>query len=727
MEKNLTKNRIIIAALFVIVIVLAMATIGLTYAWFTDRETSESQVIKFGKIDIVLNNAGLFQSTNEAIVEDIMPGDQLKLKYSFSNAEDSEDSYCLAYIDISSDDIVGSAFEDFGALSGYYAGTTKTSESNKTCVELTDSVTELSYELPFEIPSSLTNDFADKEIRIVLTVMAIQKANMRGETENEKKANAYDLLVIEYENGLHTPGLTFELNEGEESYSVSGYTGSATTVNIYSRYNGMPVTTIAADAFKDTTVSKVYMQDGITTISDGALYNSTLTEFVWPKTMTSFAAAALNMTDLEAIFMQDKLRVYYTGTFEYLLNDVQTNVGAQMFTELMYQYNMIAEQNSLSAVGYIYSETKPTSEMRSYTIEGETVPLYYWHYQNGVPSVWEFERVELENGLIIEENGTGWSVVGYNGSATEITIPESHEGVTINKVDTMLANTSLNRISIGSGVGFTNKFFPTTNVAWKDSFEYVLFAEDAIDSVWNIYLALGEIALSGGDTGDQVIKDKFVCSFGFDEWNALMERNSELYGNSGGTVEYAALFLAVWSGSPLLYSELEPTIEMNAVNWNTCDGSGVLYTYWHYVDGNITTWQLNVLNYDSSSDCYFAYIDSNRNSYAVVDGSGKNVTTLKIPETYKGLPVTTIYKGAFWNSTFNSIIIPSSVTTIMDSAFFNSSGVTKVYYSGADATAWSQIQIETNNDRLTNATRYYYSETSKAGCWHYVDNVPTLW
>jgi hypothetical protein len=41
--------------------------------------------------------------------------------------------------------------------------------------------------------------------------------------------------------------------------------------------------------------------------------------------------------------------------------------------------------------------------------------------------------------------------------------------------------------------------------------------------------------------------------------------------------------------------------------------------------------------------------------------------------------------------------------------------------------AWSGITIGSNNTSLTNAMRYYYSETYSAGKWHYVDNVPTHW
>ena len=57
-----------------------------------------------------------------------------------------------------------------------------------------------------------------------------------------------------------------------------------------------------------------------------------------------------------------------------------------------------------------------------------------------------------------------------------------------------------------------------------------------------------------------------------------------------------------------------------------------------------------------------------------------------------------------------SIIIPDSVTSIGAYAFYNCSGLKTVYYKGT-AEQWDKISINDGNGCLTNATRYYYSET----------------
>ena len=75
-------------------------------------------------------------------------------------------------------------------------------------------------------------------------------------------------------------------------------------------------------------------------------------------------------------------------------------------------------------------------------------------------------------------------------------------------------------------------------------------------------------------------------------------------------------------------------------------------------------------------------------------------------------------------------MIPDSVTAIDSSAFYACDGLEAVYYGGTEAD-WANIYISSvDNSSLTNATRYYYSETeptSSGNYWHYVDGIPTAW
>ncbi|MDR1094303.1 MAG: leucine-rich repeat protein, partial [Clostridiales bacterium] len=103
-----------------------------------------------------------------------------------------------------------------------------------------------------------------------------------------------------------------------------------------------------------------------------------------------------------------------------------------------------------------------------------------------------------------------------------------------------------------------------------------------------------------------------------------------------------------------------------------------------------------------------------------------------IPRSLRTIVITggdSIPYNAFYNcSMLTSIVIPLSVTNIRQNAFYNCSRLTSVYYGGADDVAWNAVSIDYTNTPLTNATRYYYSETYQAGdYWHYVDNVPIIY
>ena len=97
------------------------------------------------------------------------------------------------------------------------------------------------------------------------------------------------------------------------------------------------------------------------------------------------------------------------------------------------------------------------------------------------------------------------------------------------------------------------------------------------------------------------------------------------------------------------------------------------------------------------------------------------LTSVVIPNS-----VTSIGYQAFSGcSGLTSVTIPDSVTSISASAFKGCAWLDKIYYQGT-ADDWNKIDINNNgNDKLTSATRYYYSETKpteSGNYWHYNDN-----
>lgn len=172
-------------------------------------------------------------------------------------------------------------------------------------------------------------------------------------------------------------------------------------------------------------------------------------------------------------------------------------------------------------------------------------------------------------------------------------------------------------------------------------------------------------------------------------------------------------------------------------DWNQKDRTTYYPVVWNCVANEI-----------ASDGKIYAIIDGMR--YALEEGVAAVVEqpinisgsiTIPASVTYKNVKyvVTGIEPYAFSGcSSLTNIIISDSVTSIWEYAFSNCSSLTTVYYGGT-AEQWKAILISSDgNSRLTNATRYYYSETNPfqgegaetgGNYWHYdTDGVtPVIW
>lgn len=125
-------------------------------------------------------------------------------------------------------------------------------------------------------------------------------------------------------------------------------------------------------------------------------------------------------------------------------------------------------------------------------------------------------------------------------------------------------------------------------------------------------------------------------------------------------------------------------------------------------------------------------VAASSNSFKTIDGSlytkdgakliqyttGSANKTFILPDTVK-----TISSYALCGSyNLESVVLPKSLKTIEDSAFYNCSALKTVYFMGSSA-VWSTVSVSANgNVNIGKLPRYYYSKTKPAGAgnfWHY--------
>lgn len=101
--------------------------------------------------------------------------------------------------------------------------------------------------------------------------------------------------------------------------------------------------------------------------------------------------------------------------------------------------------------------------------------------------------------------------------------------------------------------------------------------------------------------------------------------------------------------------------------------------------------------------------------------SRSTIKSIVLPEN-----ITKICDAAFLRSSLESITILNNTIEIGQEVFLHCDSLTCVYFKGTQE-EFSSLKMSYGNDLFKNATLYLYSEEYQSGCWHFVDNTPTLW
>ena len=432
--------------------------------------------------------------------------------------------------------------------------------------------------------------------------------------------------------------------------------------------------TIGAYAFSNlTNLKKVRLSEGLTFISSYAFMNTTrLEEITLPTSLDNsnkaIDAYAFGDTNLE--------RIYYLGSLESFNNIIVDNI----------------ENDSINSdIVYIYKADEPT------------LSNTYWHYVDGVETIWKTVSEELVYTLI---SNNEYEVSGNDNTVEEIIIPATYNGRVVSKIsnDAFKDYQNLKSVTI-----LGNNLQEIGDYAFSGCISL-----EEISGIHNV-TTIGAYAFENCESIEELILPNSVSEIGAYALSGLLgisniiipdsitNISEGLLSNSLNLVEIIIpSSIKTVGDDAFLNTSIESIYyqgseaEFEEINNYFADLGAYVYYYslvrpiteateWHYQNGIPTIWEI------ASSGLRFTLIANNEYAVAMGDATDVNVV---IPSEYHGKPVTTIAangfsgasilrfvilgdnlttigRGAFMDSTLKEAIIPNTVLKIGEEAFRN--------------------------------------------------------
>lgn len=487
----------------------------------------------------------------------------------------------------------------------------------------------------------------------------------------------------------YSEGLAYTLNSNGVSYSVTGIgTCTDTDVVIPAKYEGLPVTLIKNYAFSGcSSLTNITIPDSITSIGAYAFPScSGLTNITIPDSVTSIGSSAfLYCSSLTSVTIGNNVTSIGEHAFfncdsltSITIPDSVTSIGDSAFSWCSNLTSITVDENNVayqSINGNLY--TKDGLKLIQYAI-GKTATEFT--ILNSVTLIGNcaFYRCSSLTSITIPDSVTSIGNYAFLGCSnlTSITIPDSVISIGISAFYSCSGLTSVTIPDSVTSIGYS---------AFEDC-----------DSLTSITIPDGVTSI-----GDGVFSGcSNLTSITVGENNvAYQSIDGNLYTKDGLTlIQYAIGKTATKFTIP----DSVTSIESSA--FSGCSGLTSVI-----IPDSVTS----IGNYA------FMNCDS--------------LTNITIPDS-----VTSIGNSAFYNcGNFKSIVLSNSVISIGHQAFDNCFNLTSVYYKGT-AETWANITIDALNEPLTNATRYYYSESEPAlnadgtaydgNYWYYNENGEiTVW
>ncbi len=510
-----------------------------------------------------------------------------------------------------------------------------------------------------------------------------------------------------YQNTKISDGLAYTENKDENdntvSYTVSGIgTCTDTDIIIPATHNSLPVTSIGANAFRfNTNITSIAVSDGVTSIGSMAFFRcSSLATVKISSSVTDIALDAFDDCTVMQRFDVDEGNAVYSSIDGALYNKTGTtlirvpcNLAANTFTIPSTVTRIETQAFYLCSAIINISVHSGVTEIGPFAFLAPSLNSIVVHKDNAIYS--------SNNGILYSKDGTNLIYAPCNSISGTFAVPS---GVT-----------AINTYAFNSCTGMTGISFPVDTITIGD---YAFMSCTGLRSITfgtNI-ASIGNYAFAWCDGLTTITFQNNMKSIGESAFQFCTNLKTITF-NDGVTSIGASAFY-----------QCTNLTEINLPNSLTSIGEGAF-------SGCEALTEITIPNSITIIGSWF-----NGCSSLTTVNLHNNVTSIgeRAFQRCSALTSITIPSGVISIGDFAfcqcyalaDITIPDSVTSIGDHAFYDCTSLTTVYYTGTPE-EWGQISIGSSNSYLTDAARYYYSETEPTDTtypyWHYVNGVPTKW
>lgn len=184
---------------------------------------------------------------------------------------------------------------------------------------------------------------------------------------------------------IQTEGVAYALDEANDCYYVSGYTGTSKEVYILGEYEGKPVSYVKFEAFKDNTnITKVVLPASVTDLDGNAFWGCTQLKY-------------LSMVGVKALNYGETQRPYGTrygnNNFRDCIN-LETVIVSNAFSSNVSQFGS-GDSSAKAVVRFFVKGASGNPSLQDDQLLTGTVYFYSennvsgaWRYVNGVAMLW---------------------------------------------------------------------------------------------------------------------------------------------------------------------------------------------------------------------------------------------------------------------------------------------------------------------------------------------------